>query len=65
MGMNNESANTMMQKFWDSAVNLGPNEEDEETRRLSLYHLILDIGHVLVYLVLTCTDMVISSVKIH
>lgn len=23
-----------MQKFWDSAMTLSPNEEDEETRRL-------------------------------
>uniref|UniRef100_A0A2C9UIL7 CBS domain-containing protein n=1 Tax=Manihot esculenta TaxID=3983 RepID=A0A2C9UIL7_MANES len=31
-GVNNEAANTMMQKFWDSAMALSPNEEDEDTR---------------------------------
>lgn len=31
-GINNETVNTMMQKFWDSAVALAPNEDDDETR---------------------------------
>ncbi|KAF2311515.1 hypothetical protein GH714_024478 [Hevea brasiliensis] len=30
-GVNNEAA-TMMQKFWDSAMALSPNEDDEDTR---------------------------------
>ncbi|KAF9668041.1 hypothetical protein SADUNF_Sadunf15G0085600 [Salix dunnii] len=29
---NNETANTMMQKFWDSAMALGPNDDDDEAR---------------------------------
>ena len=32
-GIGNEETNTMMQKFWDSAMELSPNEEDEDTRR--------------------------------
>jgi len=32
-GVNNEVANTRMQKFWDSAMELCPDDE-EETRRL-------------------------------
>lgn len=31
--VNNEAANSMMQKFWDSAMALTP-DDDEETRRL-------------------------------
>ncbi|KAJ0236427.1 CBS domain-containing protein CBSCBSPB1 [Hirschfeldia incana] len=31
-GIGNEATNTMMQKFWDSAMALSPNEEDEDTR---------------------------------
>ncbi|XP_022730019.1 CBS domain-containing protein CBSCBSPB1-like isoform X2 [Durio zibethinus] len=31
-GINNEAATTMMQKFWDSAMALPPNEDDDETR---------------------------------
>ncbi|KDP22605.1 hypothetical protein JCGZ_26436 [Jatropha curcas] len=31
-GVNNEAASTMMQKFWDSAMALSPNEDDEDTR---------------------------------
>ncbi|WZZ37289.1 hypothetical protein YC2023_020690 [Brassica napus] len=31
-GIGNEETNTMMQKFWDSAMELSPNEEDEDTR---------------------------------
>ncbi|XVF31912.1 hypothetical protein REPUB_Repub17cG0035500 [Reevesia pubescens] len=30
--MNNEAATTMMQKFWDSAMALPPNEDDDETQ---------------------------------
>ncbi|MCD7450089.1 hypothetical protein HAX54_003507 [Datura stramonium] len=30
-GVNNEAANTMMQRFWDSAMALTP-DDDEETR---------------------------------
>ncbi|KAF5732225.1 CBS domain-containing protein CBSCBSPB1 [Tripterygium wilfordii] len=30
-GLNNEAANTMMQKFWDSAMALSHNDDDEET----------------------------------
>ncbi|KAJ6869249.1 hypothetical protein NC651_034107 [Populus alba x Populus x berolinensis] len=29
---NNETANTMMQKFWDSAMALSPNDDNEEAR---------------------------------
>ncbi|KAJ6374525.1 hypothetical protein OIU78_030103 [Salix suchowensis] len=29
---NNETANTMMQKFWDSTMALGPNDDDDEAR---------------------------------
>lgn len=32
-GINNEAANSMMQRFWDSAMALTP-DDDEETRRL-------------------------------
>jgi CBS domain-containing protein len=31
-GINNETANSMMQKFWDSAMALSPNEDGDETR---------------------------------
>ncbi|KAK8695075.1 hypothetical protein V6N13_072617 [Hibiscus sabdariffa] len=31
-GVNNEATTTMMQKFWDSAMALPPNEEDDESR---------------------------------
>ncbi|KAF2575475.1 hypothetical protein F2Q70_00000542, partial [Brassica cretica] len=31
-GIDNEATNTMMQTFWDSAMALSPNEEDEDTR---------------------------------
>ncbi|XWS51430.1 hypothetical protein CRYUN_Cryun12cG0175600 [Craigia yunnanensis] len=31
-GINNEAATTMMQKFWDSAMALPPNEDDDEAR---------------------------------
>ncbi|XP_024173675.1 CBS domain-containing protein CBSCBSPB1 isoform X2 [Rosa chinensis] len=31
-GVFNETASTMMQKFWDSAMALSPNDEDEECR---------------------------------
>ncbi|XP_068305659.1 CBS domain-containing protein CBSCBSPB1-like isoform X2 [Pyrus communis] len=31
-GVSNEAATTMMQKFWDSAMALGPNDDDEESR---------------------------------
>lgn len=31
-GVNNEAASSMMQKFWDSAMALGPGEDDDETR---------------------------------
>lgn len=32
-GVNNEAASSLMQKFWDSAMALG-TDDDEETRRL-------------------------------
>lgn len=32
-GVNNEAANTRIQKFWDSAMELSP-DDGEETRRL-------------------------------
>jgi len=32
-GVNNEAANSMMQRFWDSAMALTP-DDDDETRRL-------------------------------
>lgn len=38
---NNETANTMMQKFWDSTMALGPNDDDDEARRLDVLVLIL------------------------
>jgi len=38
---NNETANTMMQKFWDSAMALSPIGDDEEARRLDVLVLIL------------------------
>lgn len=31
---NTEAASTLMQKFWDSAMALSPNGDDEDTRRL-------------------------------
>ncbi|CAD5335723.1 unnamed protein product [Arabidopsis thaliana] len=31
-GIGNEATNTMMQKFWDSAMALSPNEDDEDSR---------------------------------
>lgn len=31
-GINNEATNTMMQKFWDSAMALPPNDDDDDTR---------------------------------
>ncbi|CAN6713586.1 unnamed protein product [Malus baccata var. baccata] len=31
-GVSNEATTTMMQKFWDSAMALGPNDDDEESR---------------------------------
>ncbi|KAI4336334.1 hypothetical protein L6164_014872 [Bauhinia variegata] len=30
--LNNEAASSMMQKFWDSAMAMSPNDDDEETR---------------------------------
>lgn len=33
-GVNSEAANTMMQKFWDSAMASSPIDDEEETRRL-------------------------------
>ena len=33
-GVNNEAASSMMQKFWDSAMALTPQDDEEETRRL-------------------------------
>uniref|UniRef100_A0A2P2MA30 CBS domain-containing protein n=1 Tax=Rhizophora mucronata TaxID=61149 RepID=A0A2P2MA30_RHIMU len=35
-GINNEATSTMMQKFWDSAMALSPNDDEEETQRLIL-----------------------------
>ncbi|CAN8302442.1 unnamed protein product [Cochlearia groenlandica] len=32
-GINNETANSMMQKFWDSAMSLSPIDDGEETTR--------------------------------
>ncbi|KAJ6888928.1 CBS domain-containing protein CBSCBSPB5-like [Populus alba x Populus x berolinensis] len=31
-GANNETASTMMQKFWDSAMAMNPNDDEDETR---------------------------------
>ncbi|CAL2261039.1 unnamed protein product [Prunus armeniaca] len=31
-GVSNEAASSLMQKFWDSAMALGPHEEDEDSR---------------------------------
>ncbi|XVE56563.1 hypothetical protein DITRI_Ditri04bG0021400 [Diplodiscus trichospermus] len=39
-GINNEAATTMMQKFWDSAMALPPNEDDDETRSDSSLKLV-------------------------
>lgn len=33
-GVGNEAASSMMQKFWDSAMALSPNDDDDELRRL-------------------------------
>ncbi|KAG5058543.1 hypothetical protein JHK82_013523 [Glycine max] len=35
---NNEAANSMIQKFWDSAMALAPNEEDEDSQRKGRLH---------------------------
>lgn len=33
-GVGNEAASNMMQKFWDSAMDLTPLDDEDETRRL-------------------------------
>lgn len=39
-GINNETANSMMKNFWDTAMALSPNEDgDETTRRFLLIFL--------------------------
>ncbi|XP_021286282.1 CBS domain-containing protein CBSCBSPB5-like isoform X1 [Herrania umbratica] len=43
-GINNEAATTMMQKFWDSAMALPPNEDDDETRSDNSLKLASDGG---------------------
>ncbi|RWW56531.1 hypothetical protein BHE74_00036745 [Ensete ventricosum] len=35
-GAGNETASAMMQKFWDSALSLGPLDDDDDSRRLHL-----------------------------
>lgn len=32
-GAGNETTISMMQKFWDSAMAIGPSDDDEDTRR--------------------------------
>ncbi|MCI13336.1 CBS/octicosapeptide/phox/Bemp1 (PB1) domain protein, partial [Trifolium medium] len=34
--MNNEAANSMIQKFWDSAMAFTPNDEEEDSQRLDM-----------------------------
>ncbi|KAK6250273.1 hypothetical protein SCA6_004278 [Theobroma cacao] len=43
-GINNEATTTMMQKFWDSAMALPPNEDDDETRSDNSLKLASDGG---------------------
>ncbi|OMP04077.1 Phox/Bem1p [Corchorus capsularis] len=43
-GINGEAASTMMQKFWDSAMALPPNEDDDETRSENSLKLPSDAG---------------------
>ncbi|PIA51082.1 hypothetical protein AQUCO_01100128v1 [Aquilegia coerulea] len=35
-GVGTEATNTMMQKFWDSAMTLGPLSDDDDSRRLNI-----------------------------
>lgn len=42
-GANNEATSTMMQKFWDSAMALSPNEEEEDDRRFNSWCSNVDI----------------------
>ncbi|CAN6578588.1 unnamed protein product [Malus baccata var. baccata] len=44
-GVSNEAATTMMQKFWDSAMALGPNDDDEESRRYSEFDRTYSLHH--------------------
>ncbi|KAK9278170.1 hypothetical protein L1049_027730 [Liquidambar formosana] len=39
-GVNNEAASTMMQKFWDSAMALGPTDDDEDARSEGSFKLV-------------------------
>lgn len=39
-GINNETANSMMQNFWDAAMALSPNEDGDETTRRFLLNFL-------------------------
>ncbi|GAB4860420.1 CBS domain-containing protein cbscbspb1 [Ancistrocladus abbreviatus] len=43
-GANNEAATTMMQKFWDSAMQLGPTDDEEDTRSDGSTKLASELG---------------------
>ncbi|KAH1080132.1 hypothetical protein J1N35_019893 [Gossypium stocksii] len=46
-GINNEATTTMMQRFWDSAIALPPNEDDDEARSESSLKLASETGRCL------------------
>ncbi|MBA0859068.1 hypothetical protein Goshw_002961 [Gossypium schwendimanii] len=48
-GINNEATTTMMQRFWDSAIALPPNEDDDEARSESSLKLASETGRCLPY----------------
>lgn len=52
-GVNSEAANTMMQKFWDSAMELTPDDEDE-TRRF--VHFTINISFLICFYFLKISD---------
>ncbi|KAF8112544.1 hypothetical protein N665_0063s0030 [Sinapis alba] len=43
-GIGNEATNTLMQKFWDSAMALSPDEEDDDTRSESSLKVVSEAG---------------------
>ncbi|MFQ6632968.1 hypothetical protein Gotur_010813, partial [Gossypium turneri] len=48
-GINSEATTTMMQRFWDSAIALPPNEDDDEARSESSLKLASETGRCLPY----------------
>lgn len=40
-GVNNEAASSLMQKFWDSAMALNPIDDEDETRRLHIFSILM------------------------